>query len=698
MKTIAISTLLLFSTLVNVYPQVSDSLFKASYTHEDLLILEEEMNVSFSGLKVMNIIVDVKNTTKFVVRNEKGIQNFQPFVLPKNFDELYIYHAPTIRGVDRAYEFITIRYFKAFVLQQGEMKPLDITTNIKPKQVIDSRGFFGHLDLYHYTIANINSGDTIIINYNYQFAFNENWLKLLSNRIFFHGIYPKKSFKLKWCYNINMVVDSLFVNLDPPKINIDGNKICYSWEFDNLPGALDESNSRPYLELPNFVFAPKPYDFEYTHFDSYKMEFIPIYFFLAHNRQSYILTGVWNNVIGNKNKSNLYFKRVADKIIAKAKQDTIGLERLRYFQQYMVDSVRYDNAENYYLHDVDHLKQKAGVDLWAYSVLDNNLESIYGNMIPRLAKEFFTAYPVDKRSGEISPIYCPTVYDNDLFFKVYFNDGTASYVIPKSDKNHYYFEELPFYYEDIPVMLMHVYDFRGYKVNFNTKYRESKTPASGFKENYRKVQSMVKINLKNSSADFMTRVILSGQYSTLTRCVYCDKPTDSTINPKYLDPVWNIADNVQIKSVKPGHPLIYYPFKTTITAEYTVNDITQEKDGQLEINTGRWLKIIFSESNKNSPRILDYYANFLGSDKYSYMIEFDQPIQLLSSQDNQEFTNDFAHICYSVEQTGENKILLNCNYDVLAKRVGKDKYSLVRRINEIISSLEQERIVFKIVE
>ena len=696
---------------LDVFPQVSDSLFKLASEYEDLLILEEDLDISFGGQKVANIIVNVKNVSRIVVQNKEGIRYFQDYVLPKNFDELYIDHAPTIRGVDRAYEFITIKYFKAFVMQHGEMKPLEIKTQVKSKRVIDKKGFFGNLDLYHYNIQDISRGDTVIINYHYQFAFRENWLKLLSNRFFFHGIYPKKSVKFNWCYNINLVVDSLFVNLDPPEIDVNGNQICYHWEFKNLPAVLNEVNSRPYRELPYFVFVPKPYDFEYTHFNSFKMEFIPIYFFLANKRQSEIQLGIWDNVIGNKNKSNLDFQKVADKIIARAKNDTVGLERMRYFQQFMVDSVRYDDAAFYYLHDEDYIKQKAGVDLWANSVLDNKLESVYGSMIPRLAKDLFTAYPVDKRTGEISPVYCPTILDNDLIFKVLFVDGTAGYVIPKSDKNHYYFEELPFYYEDIPVMLMHVYDyanprwgteyrysFGSGKRNFNTKYRESKTPSSSFKENYRKVQSMVSINLKDNQADFMTRIILSGQYSTLTRCVYCDKPVDSTINPKYLEAVWDIADNVELKALKPGQSLIYYPYRTTINAQYVVPDIVQKKDGQFEINTGNWLKMVFVETDSNKIRFLDYYSDFLGADHYSYMIEFDQPILLLNSVEKQELKNEYAHIYYSVTQTAENKILLTCSYDILAKRVGKENFSLVKKINELILSIEKEKIVFRIAE
>ena len=714
--------LLLFWLAFNItsYSQVSDSLFVAFCQDENLIILEEEMDVNITGEKALYMNVNIINTTKFVIQNDEGLKEFQQIVLPKRFDELYICHAPTIRNIDWAYEQVRVKHFTASLLQNGQEIPLKVHASVTQKRVINSKGFFGNIDLYNYKVEGLATGDTVTISYHYWIAFKDNWIRLLSNRLFFHGKYPKKAFKLSWCYNITMEVDSQFVNLRVPEVSINKNTICYRWEMNNLPGALDEPNSRPYEELPHFIFVPKPYDFEYTLYDSYKMEFIPIYFFLANKRQNNIRVEMWDNVIGNKNKDNLHYQKVARKIIALAGEDSTGTERMIYFQQFLVDSVVYKNAEKYYDYQEQQIRQRAGVDLWGYSVSDNNLELIYGNMVTKLTKDLLTAYPIDKRVGTISPTYCPTVNNNDLIYNVIFNDGTAGYVIPKSDKNHYYFDELPFYYEDIPVMLIHIYDYANPtfiysedydftsafypfdygsgRRNYNTNYRWTQTPSSNMKENYRKVQSMVNIDLENNRADFRTRLILSGQYSTLTRCVYCNKPIDSTINPKYLEPVWDIAEAVQVKKVKPGHPLIYYPFKTTISAEYSVNDIVQNKEGQFELKPAKWFKIIWNEVNTSEVRFLDYYPDFVGSDQYSYMIVFDKPVVLISKHSKKEVSNDYARFCFEVSQTEENKILLTCNYNIKVQHVEKKNYNKVAEINAAISALKQEKIIFKTVQ
>ena len=89
----------------------------------------------------------------------------------------------------------------------------------------------------------------------------------------------------------------------------------------------------------------------------------------------------------------------------------------------------------------------------------------------------------------------------------------------------------------------------GGKRNFNLDFRESKTPISNPKDNFRKVQIMANVDIDNNHTDFKARVILSGQYSTLTRYAYFGKPVDSTINKKYFDPVWNISDKIRLDEV-----------------------------------------------------------------------------------------------------------------------------------------------------
>ncbi|MFK5854754.1 MAG: hypothetical protein QM503_01400 [Bacteroidota bacterium] len=692
--------IILFITSTSTFSQVSDSLFELSCQHEDIIILSEEMEVNIVGLKILYMNAYVSNTITYVVRTKKGLLEFQPFVLPKEFDELHIYHSTAVRNIDWAFDYARVTDFSASLV--NNTRPIQIDKNIHKKRVVNDEGYFGHVNQYQYFINSLIPGDTIQISYKYEIEFNNNLVKLLSNRVFFNGKYPKKKYSLKWCYNKALVVDSLFVNNTPTNVSFSGNLLCYNWEFTNLTGCLDEPESRPYLTLPYFVFCPKPYDMEYTHHDSYKQEFIPSYYFASEKRQMEINVERWDLITGNKNKNNLYYQKLENHIVKLYPTDTIGLLRMLHLQQYMVDSVNYDPAVNYYKQNENHLKQRGGLDLWGHKVKDNNLERIYGNMIPRLGVKMLTAYPVDKRSGEISPQYTATVKDNDLMFAALLNDKSVGVIIPKSDKNNYYFEELPFYYENIPVMLLDISDFGnmrqiGGKRNFNIAFRAWTTPINNYKENYRNTQSKVTINLEDNTSNFQTRVKLSGQYSTLTRFVYNDKSIDSTINSKYHDPIWNIANDIKIESVTASQPLVYYPFKTTITTKYIANNLFSLIDNKYTLKPANLFKMIYTEDLLAAPRYLDYYPDFMGSDKYTYMMEFDKPIKIVSPSVNFNISNRYCHFSFLVKQIDEKRILLNCTYNIISPKIEKDSIYLVKEINQKIIDLNQSEITFEII-
>jgi len=448
------------------------------------------------------------------------------------------------------------------------------------------------------------------------------------------------------------------------------------------------------------VFVPQSYVFEYTHYNSYVQEFVPPYFLESFKREDQIQVEYWDNVIGNKNKNNLRYQKIADRIAAMATDDSIGLGKMRYYQRFMVDSVIYDPAIPYYSHEEDHIKQRAGVDLYGHKVADNNLERVYANMIQKLGLNSFSAYPVDKRVGEISPQYNATVKDNDMFFAVILNDNTVGYVIPKSDKNLYYFEELPFYYEEIPVLLLHNNDYpnRHIKRNFNTDFRKIITPISKWKDNYRKIQSKVRVNLADQNLHFQTRIILSGQYSTLTRNNYLDRPIDSTINPRYNNLIWDISENVVLTKLTPTQPIIYYPYKTTISCEYTADDILEKESDKFILKPGNWFKMIHWDDINSDLRSLNYYPDFVGMDTYTYMLEFEEPVLMEADSDTIDVTNRYGHLSFSASQITDKQILLSCRYSIQSKEVLASEINLVEQINNSISMLNEKSVVFEIPE
>lgn len=693
-----IITLLSILLSASSFSQVSDSLFNLSCEHEDLIILNEEMEVNITGKKIYFMIATVRNNLTIVVKSKKGLAEFQPFILPENLDGLYNYHAPTVRNIDWSYDNISIQEFSAKIKNHNtNNREIEVTNKTKTSKTLDLTGYFGEIFHLEYYLDNIQVGDTIELAYTYEIPFTDNWVKLLSNRIFFHGKYPKKEYSLTWCHSKDLEVDTIFVNNSTPEIELVGNTYCYHWLFSNLPGCIDEPESKPYKTLPYFIFLPQSYDIEYTHYNSYKQEFIPQYFFQSSQKQDKFYIEYWDNVIGNRNKNNVAYKKVADKITAMAPNDTLGMTKMRYFQRMMVDSVKYDPAINYYNHNEDQIRERAGVDLKGKVVKDNNLERIYANISPRLGGDLFTAYPVDSRVGEISKQYTSTVKDNDLMFAIALRDNSLSFVIPKSDKNNYYFEELPFYYEGIPVMLLHYTDFpnRLEKRNFNTNFREYFTPKSSWKDNSRKTQSKVVINLENLSATFKTRIILSGQYSTLTRCIYSSLPIDSTVNPLYHKPIWEVADNVEVTKIDPQHPMIYYPFKTTINVDYFANDLLIENDNSYILKPGSWFNLVYTDGVNNNPRFLDYYPDFIGSDNYTYMLEFDKAVKLVSTTGDLNITNKYGHYSIAVKQVSDMNILLTSNYSILTNIVTKDSIGLVQEINKAINDLDNFEIIIE---
>ena len=693
-----VTTIILILYSILSQSQVSDSLFELLCQHEDIIILDEDMKVTITGKKTYLMTATVEHNQTIIVRTTKGLEEINPYMLPIAFDDLFINHSPSVRNTSWSFENVDIRVFNPSLIHGNTSEKIDFNKEIKSKRVINMEGFFGQIHEHEYYLENLQSGDTLKLTTIYDIPFRENWIKLLSNRMFFHGKYPKKNFNLTWCYNKHLEVDSVFINHEPPELIRDGNRFCYNWSYKNLPGNIDEAGSRAYKTLPYFVFVPQSYDFEYTHYNSYVQEFIPPYFLQSFKREDEIHLEYWDNVIGNKNKNNLQYQKISDRISAMAINDSLGFGKMRYFQRFMVDSVEYDPAIPYYSHEEDHIKQRAGVDLYGHKVADNNIERVYGNMIYKLGLKSFTAYPVDNRVGEISPLYNATVKDNDLLFAIVLNDNTLGYVIPKSDKNFYYFEELPFYYEEIPVLLLHYSDYpnRHEKRNFNTYFRQLITPSSKWKDNYRKTQSKVAVNLKDNNINFQTRVILSGQYSTLTRNIYLDRPIDSTINPKYNDLIWDINEDIKITKVTTEQLNIYYPYKTTISCEYSVENLIKEENNRFTLDLDGWFKMIYWDNISSNHRFLDYYPDFVGSDTYTYMLEFNEPIKMLTDSDTIYITNKYGHISLLAKQMSDNQIVLSCRYSILSKEVPANEINLVEQINNAISKLNRKKLVFEI--
>lgn len=666
------------------YSYSQDAKFQKYLDNEDVIVLEEKLGIIVSGKKADLIDVEVDKDVSYKINKPKGAAILDTLIIPEPFDETYILHAPEIRRNKSNISGLKVTRFSASVEKpDGSILAVEPKSKITSERMMTTSLGVSYQNTYYFD--NLQSGDILKVSYSYSFPFRENWYKLFSTRVFFHSKFARLSYDFSLTHSSVLKIDTFLVNLEPPGFKEENNNKTYSWHMENLPGCLDEEGCRPYKELPHFIFSLKPYELLYEHFNSFKQEFTPLWYFLCYDREDDISLAVVDQTIGTKDKDNLAFEKIAKKYNTMAGTDPNGIKSLQYFQRWMVDTVRYNNSYQYYDNQENYKVSRPALELQGGIIEDYALESSYANMILKLGLKFFTAYPVDSRCGEMSEKYFAPMYDNDLAFAAILKTNILAYVLPSSEINRYNCEELPFYYEDIPVILIYSYDFGGYKINMLDSARIVRTPASQITDNVRKIRSMVNIGLESGTTDFKTSITLSGQYSTLCRFSYLNKPSDPTINPQYQQKVWEIAKDVSLKNLNAGKTDLYFPFTTVMMADYSCNSLIEKTNSGYEISLRNWLNHISPVNFDTLFRFTDFYADFQGSDSYMYELVFDQNISLLKTFQNISITNEFGSFSFAIQQQSENKILIASNFICKQPVISKENISQVNKIFQEIN-------------
>ena len=668
--------------------EVNDSLFFDSIQNEDLLILSENLDVSFQGQKAEYIEVVFSKEIEYQILSD-SIHSLA-IELPENNDPTYRPHGSDIKNLSRLLDDVRINFFEVqlFRADGQEVSPAVKREEIQTR-IVNDRNMFGYLYSYKYSITDVEKGDVVRIKYSYNTRYIYNYFRMFSYRMFLHDKYPRKEYKLTLSHHFDLEVDTFFMNNAQPTKKILENRIIYSWELANQPGCLDEPGSKPYVDLPWFTITIKPYELLYQDFNSFRETFVPMWYYLSARREEQLRKAVDDANLGTKDRDNLAFDKLAQRYINMTPEDSSGIDGLRLFQRFMVDSVRYENDFNYYNGDEGYLKDHPGIELTGNCVKDHLKDYVYASVLSKLGLQYFTAYVADSRSGAMSIEYYAPVYDNELLFAPILKNNTLAYLLPKSDCRNLYCEELPFYYENAPVLLIYTYDFAGYKRNFNELARIVNTPGSTHADNFRKINGMAEINLGANTIAFKTKISLSGQYSTLTRTNYTGLGTDSTVNKRYHKKVWEIGGEHVISELLPGQTDLYFPYHTSIEASYEVNSLINKVDDHFAIDVGKWTGHIIYEDFISEHRETDFYPDFLGSDSFAFMLVFDREVSLESEQKNISIENEFGIFTYNIRQVSPTKILLNSYFLTKQPHIKASRTSTVEEIYKSIETTEK---------
>jgi len=591
MKTIILTiTVVLVCYLRGFSQQLSDSLYNQFKESESLEILDEHLIVELVGAKIALMRFSILRDVQFVIRSEKGIEEINQLLIPEPFDHHYIQHAPTLHLQKRMFDDVRIDSLAVWVSRNGQFLRHPARGILFQDEVINDKSRLGIIQGRRLSVGDLVPGDTIRLYYSVNFPFDENWKHLFSIRLFHHSQWPQHHYQLNWRYNQRLDVDTAF-HLIRPVVTVNRGIVDMQWTLRNLPGVLDEPNSHPYIDLPWFVFTPKPKELLVEQYSTFNENYIPAWMILSGQREQAVISSQVAVSQGVRTADFSAFNRLADSITAKCPDDSTGRKALTRFQKFMVNEVRYDNDLPFYRNEVNYLRDTPGRDLQGRLLRDRNRVAAYGNMILRLGLHFLTAYPMDKRCGEISPAFFSTIADNDFFLLTVLRDTSIAWIYPKSDMANFFCDEMPFYYEDTPVMLQNYLQKRGYKRDMDIRPIFYITPDSKPSENYRKVNAMVGVSFETRKASFQCRVSLSGQFSTMTRNIYRGMEVDSTINPKYGIKVSNIGKNVKMLKTSLGPVADDFPFLTSVTSAYEC-PLPDLSGDTLSINLSQWINHI----------------------------------------------------------------------------------------------------------
>jgi hypothetical protein len=674
------------------------AVFDSLSRNEDILILKKKDSYTFVGVKslFLNLIVDKE--VEYKILNNHGINKLKVFTLPEPIDETYFVHAPDIRNITSIPHNSSVLSFSGEVDKpDGTVLKISPDSRLTEIKTLDDKAFFGTLSTFNYDIPDLKEGDIVKIRYKVSIPFKNNIYAFMLSRFFFHHKYPVQSLDFSFSYNTHLQSDTTFYNGCGVAPTLCGENFCYQWHFDNLPGCMDEAGSRPYLDLPWFSFHPKMNESLEYDFDSFREDFIKPWYLMTGDKEGKFEFYMKEAGQGIRNQDNSGFDRTALKF-NDPKNDSLNRLNLWRFQKWMADSTQYHPDTSYYLKDEMQLISKPGVDIAGGFIRDHSKDEIYAAMIPRFGYGFVNAYLIDKRIGAVSARYFASLHDNDVLFAVPLYENSISYVIPTSDRNHYYFEELPFYYEDTPAIIIHPSDFKGYKRNYYDSLRVVNTPGSAYSENIRNTSCMAEVNTEKLTVSFTGKTNISGQYSTLTRSNYLGKLPDKTINPLYLKRFWEIGGLVKPATFAIANNDYVFPYKTTVSATFQSNGLRKTSDGNFELEVTDWFSHIIYPDLSSANRTTDFYPDFQGSDKYFYMLTFDKNIELIDTPAKINIENKLGTYIFNVQQTDKNKLLVTSFFITKAKVIRAVDIAEVAEIYNAIKEKSEFSIRFKTVE
>ncbi|MBL7931210.1 MAG: hypothetical protein JNL60_04895 [Bacteroidia bacterium] len=263
------------------------------------------------------------------------------------------------------------------------------------------------------------------------------------------------------------------------------------------------------------------------------------------------------------------------------------------------------------------------------------------------------------------------------------------YFLPRYGGVKYHLNELPFYLEGSLAQLR--------PRNFQTETKDKstamfkfiKTPKSTHNENTRTESVNALVSIDSLKTSLTIKESLSGQFSTLLRHLYLKETIDSTIADYYFKKAVDkpLAKDVRIKlASKSTDAPFRYNFNCTETIPLLSNNSLSLKD---------WFSFVPSGKSIPVQPTHDYYFDFVFSDVYNFMFDFQTPVEVTNKADfKSDLTNDYYELRSDITELNSNAILLKVSLVIKQHKIPVQDAALLMNLVDRLDQLNSKTLTF----
>lgn len=664
----------------------------------DAVILEEQLYISTNNKTTRHV--------RIKIQTENGLKEYRKICLPESQDPIennYLvsrYKTEAIHYPLGGSE--SIIYFAARIIKPDysskEIIVRDSTIKHTWYEFGTTRNYFN----FYYIFDELKVGDEIDIYYAYSGFYypisitNHSFNSWKHYRYFFNEKIPKVEYSLALLSAVNRSYE--FYTFEQNALPTDTTYTLYNnkkimqlhWRYKNLEPINNLWNSHLHEDLPHIKIY---YGGVLKAKDSNKE------FFEVHE---YSWNYALSNLIGVKRKYDGYdrnfssivaYNNLYGEVLATC-PDTAYINRVNFFHEHINNNFSFLNDVEFISGD-DVLNTRLGKFTNAKKLRRIGRFDLYQEILDRFDVPYYLVAIADKRVDIIDfkkfnygfgipGIYCVTY------------KGVPYFIQPKNHQFGHHMNELPFYYEGCPIILVPQREPEQKIINLGNAYSPElvflNTPSSNEGDNHRDVISLINVSLTEQKVEFNTKLSLRGQFSTLIRGNYTNDFIDSSVNSQYYKKIYQLSAKSNLIELKKTSEDEIFPFKTNFQIKYSDNSLLSKKnDSVFVLKLTEFMQHVI-EKDIDTNAFNAFYPDFKQTDIYRYFLKFDNPVKLVEPNLNINIDNTLGKYVFSVSQKSETDIMVESYLQISSDKVSPNKIKDVFIIGEQIQKKKSAEI------